>query len=98
MPIHDDDAPTPANALSRDRRITEMGRWEAESPMSQRARHIHERIEQIHCRLLERATGGRLTWLGDKIVRQPRPGERSPSTLPTISKLLDNSLTGSTLK
>lgn len=30
---------------------------------------MEEMIEQAHCRLLERATGGLLTWQGDRIVQ-----------------------------
>jgi|GEM_PF-4103792 len=34
---------------------------------------IHRRIEAMHQRLLERATGGLLTWQGDRIIhRSPR--------------------------
>lgn len=33
-------------------------------------------IDQAQCRLLERATGGRLTWRGDQIVRVPRRSGR----------------------
>lgn len=29
---------------------------------------INQRIDRIHCDLLERATNGRLTWQGDRIV------------------------------
>jgi hypothetical protein len=28
-----------------------------------------QRLQRIHCDLLERATGGRLTFVGDRIVR-----------------------------
>lgn len=28
-------------------------------------------IEQAHCRLLERSTGGLLTWMGDRIIAGP---------------------------
>jgi hypothetical protein len=99
MPIQDDDAPTPANALSRDRRRTEMAPWEADPPMAQQTQQIDLQIEQAHCRLLERATNGRLTWYGDEIVRKSPPQKRlAVGSSPTISKLLDKPLVRSTLK
>ena len=33
------------------------------------------RIQQVHCRLLESATHGRLTWAGDRIVSRGTEGQ-----------------------
>jgi len=50
-----------------------MGEYEAPTSIDLREQQANERIEAIHCRLLEAATAGRLTWDGDRIVARVPP-------------------------
>ncbi len=46
-----------------------MGDYTSEPSIDISTKLMEQRIDAIHCRLLERATKGRLTWRGDEIVR-----------------------------
>lgn len=50
------------------------------------------RIQQAHCRLLERATGGLLTWMGNQIIpgpagRRVRVRENITPTQPSVMEM-----------
>ena len=75
----------------RDRRFLEMGEYEAPAPLDAREQQTNQRIQAAHCRLLEAATAGRLTWNGDRIVtRVPPPtsfdAHQDPDPITTTSE------------
>lgn len=101
--MHDDDAASQFEPI-RDTRQLQRGRYEADTPGEVTTRAIKRKINAIHCRLLERATRGRLTWNGDEIVRSrlaaisPRPYNppqvaQAPTYQPHQTPLILNSLT-----
>ena len=60
----------------RDRRLREMDAYEEDGPIEMQTEEIDQRIEAVHRRLLEAATAGGLTWVGDRIIRRTRlPGD-----------------------
>lgn len=72
---HDQAVPT-----FRDCRLDEAGDYEPEPSIDISTEQITRRIEAVHCRLLEGATAGRLTWNGDQIVRT------SPAKLSSLAR------------
>lgn len=65
-----DDDREPQIETHRDLRFLEMGAYQHPAPIDVQTEQINQRIEAIHCRLLEGATDGRLTWAGDRIIRR----------------------------
>lgn len=51
------------------RRLREAGGHPPRHSHEISTRRMKQHIEQVHRRLLERATGGRLTWSGNRIIR-----------------------------
>lgn len=66
--MNSDEVSEPQIEPRHDRRFLEMGDYEAPAPPDAREQQANQRIQAIHCRLLEAATAGRLTWNGDRIV------------------------------
>ena len=67
-----DDVLEPEVKSQHDRRFLEMGEYEGIARIDAQTQQINQRIEAVHRRLLEAATGGRLTWCGDRIIRRTR--------------------------
>ena len=88
--------------IQHDRRHIELGPFESPPPIDVQTAEMNARIQAIHCRLLERATGGRLTFRGHQVVRtvygraaphaprqeEPSPGVSSESEGPPMSPLV----------
>ena len=56
-----DEVSQPQLEPKHDRRFFEMGEYESPASIDVREQQINQLIEAAHCRLLEAATGGRLT-------------------------------------
>ncbi len=57
----------------RDRRLDQVGPYGLRAPYDVQTEQMDTRIQAIHCRLLERATRGRMTFVGDQIVGARMP-------------------------
>jgi len=73
---HDDDHDAHEFPSMRDYRLDLMSPSEPQASVVIGDREMRLRFERIHRRLLERATGGLLTWRGDEIVRTARASRR----------------------
>ncbi|MCC6580055.1 MAG: hypothetical protein IT440_06400 [Phycisphaeraceae bacterium] len=72
----DDTWPDTEHPAVHDLKLEDQEPWEPEPSVTISTHLMHSRIQAVHCRLLERATLGRLTWEGDRIVptgRATRP-------------------------
>lgn len=70
----------------RDCRCNEMLPIGSEPSVDISTQLIKEKIDRIHCSLLERATGGRLTWRGDQIVSTSMRLKQRESAVAMIRK------------
>ena len=74
-----DEVSEPRIEAKHDRRFLDMGEYEAHVSLDAAEQQTNRRIQAVHCRLLEAATAGRLTWDGDRIVaRVPAPTNAGP--------------------
>ena len=89
MQNHFDDHSMDEHCSYRDCRNNEMLPIGSEPSVDISTQLIKEKIHRIHCMQLERATHGRLTWQGDKIVSTTMRLRERECAVAAIRKQID---------